>query len=564
MPDQGQSPKNTNNSLNDLANEGFGFNTYLENENNQNAKSQFDGVVAIQNEILLLQRNRGGASVDDIKKIDKKIAELQQELVNLRENGDTFVQQNSWGEDGKSMFDRTAYIDYGRIYNRDNNWEHYNKKEEGGTEFKRNNNNPLNEPILGDANLPADEGLSPRHLIEWSEQYPALQLRGQDFAYCKNLGIYPNNRMVILRRFKNGIPDNLFNYYNQGTLNSVEFLQPLSTMINWIKPNEDFLKLSFNEKWEAFDGSLLKALGGNSDGKGEKNEHGKTTGGPTLANGMISLLLDGAGAGDDEMQREDGLSYLDKEFSGNPDLIKNSMKRKTGGGGLNSKIDFKLKFDYEMRYINNIDPGVAMLDLISNCLRMGTSTSYFRFAIPKIKNSEIVKKAITGNFTLAFEKIEKKLNSFVEEIGKSFIDFANNKITEALEQTTVSAVEKGLKFLISKYREQLKAALAAETGLPSGIWHVTIGNPKNPIISCGDLVLIDSTLKLGNELGFNDFPNEFSVEYQLKTARERGRDEIEAIMNAGKGRVFTYLETSNNPDYDIYKPETNKEPTTKN
>ena len=101
--------------------------------------------------------------------------------------------------------------------------------------------------------------------------------------------------------------------------------------------------------------------------------------------------------------------------------------------------------------------------------------------------------------------------------------------------------------------------MAAETGLPSGIWHITMGNPKSPIISCGDLILSSSELKLGRELGFNDFPNEFSVEYTLESARERGRDELERIFNAGKGRVYTYLDSENNSDYGIYKPVPKKE-----
>ena len=133
-------------------------------------------------------------------------------------------------------------------------------------------------------------------------------------------------------------------------------------------------------------------------------------------------------------------------------------------------------------------------------------------------------------------------------------------VTTNTEETLTEAANTAMRYVASKYRESLKAALAAETGLPSGIWHITIGNPKNPIVSCGDLVLETSHLKLGKELGYNDFPNEFTVEYQLSTARERGRDEIERIFNSGKGRVYTYLNPSNNTDYGItdYTTDSNK------
>jgi len=109
-----------------------------------------------------------------------------------------------------------------------------------------------------------------------------------------------------------------------------------------------------------------------------------------------------------------------------------------------------------------------------------------------------------------------------------------------------------LEYIISRYREELKSSLAVDTGLPSGIWHVSIGNPKMPIISCGDLIITSSKLKLGKEFGYNDFPNSFEITYRLKSARERGRNELVRIMNSGRGRTYVYPEASDNPDYDMY------------
>ena len=58
--------------------------------------------------------------------------------------------------------------------------------------------------------------------------------------------------------------------------------------------------------------------------------------------------------------------------------------------------------------------------------------------------------------------------------------------------------------------------------------------------------------KLGKELGYNDFPNSFEVEYELESARERGRNELIRIMNSGRGRLYVYPNSTKNPDYDLY------------
>ena len=294
-------PLNTNNSLSDLNNEEFVFNEYLTNANKKELKNARESEKGYTDEINAQRRLRSQAKTDkDRQKIDKEIGLLQQDLDNLRK------EISVSGADGRSLFDRTAYVDYARIYDGDNNWEHYKKGGEFGT-FLRNNTNALNEPVSGDSVLPVDDGLSLRHLIQWSESYPALQLRSQDFAYCKNLGVYPNNRLIVLRRFRNGIPDNLFDYYEKDSpINDLEYLQPISTLINWIKPNQEFIRLRFNEVWGDFDGNFLESI----TGKDDKNSTTDLTSGvkkemsSLLKSGVLSLMADGA-----KFKREDGIKY---------------------------------------------------------------------------------------------------------------------------------------------------------------------------------------------------------------------------------------------------------------
>ena len=44
-----------------------------------------------------------------------------------------------------------------------------------------------------------------------SDDFPSLQIKASDIAYLRDLGVYPTNRMAILRRFPDGsmVPENL-------------------------------------------------------------------------------------------------------------------------------------------------------------------------------------------------------------------------------------------------------------------------------------------------------------------------------------------------------------------
>jgi hypothetical protein len=84
------------------------------------------------------------------------------------------------------------------------------------------------------------------------------------------------------------------------------------------------------------------------------------------------------------------------------------------------------------------------------------------------------------------------------------------------------------------------------TGDPTGQWHVTIGNPMNPIIVCGNLGLQDSQVSFEGPLGFEGFPTKMKVEITLKPGRPRDKGEIESMFNAGRGRMYLQPEWGEN------------------
>jgi hypothetical protein len=496
---------------------------------------------------------RGNAEM--IKMLQDKIAEYERKQS---------VKRTSYNPN-RSLYDKTAFIDYAR-YVHDGDWDEY--KRGANREYELNGGLHINRPVPGDekVNISMD-GLSIHEIIKWSEDYPALQLRFQDFVYCKNLGVLPNNRLIVLRRFRNGVPDNLFNHHaNKLNKGESTFMQPIATMVSWLKPEENFISMSFSEQWRTnqqadifslFKEAYQQVSGGNKGAQDKSGDFFNTELLNFSDTGVIYSILNALGY---DTKGSDGTSPYTNEPGGNPNLVRNSATRVVGGGGLSSNVGFTLKFEYEMRYIRGVDPGIAMLDLISNSFRMGTSVSQFRLDMSVLK-SENLKKIINNDFQIEWEKFAPQFMSIMGNVYKETTDFLANgykyakKVvtggTEVLSDETQKFVDGTAKHIISRYREAIKAALSAETGMASGIWHVTIGNPKNPVISCGDLVITTSTLELGKELGYNDFPTTFSYSITLASARERGRNELERIFNAGRGRVYVYKKTSDNPDYYI-------------
>lgn len=84
-------------------------------------------------------------------------------------------------------------------------------------------------------------------------------------------------------------------------------------------------------------------------------------------------------------------------------------------------------------------------------------------------------------------------------------------------------------------------------GEPVGEWHLTVGNPLNPIMVIGNLVCSDMKVDWEDELGPDDFPIGFKVTYTLDHAMARDSDAIQSMFNRGMGKFYTlpdYISTS--------------------
>lgn len=406
----------------------------------------------------------------------------------------------------------------------------------------------------GSDNLHNDEvyELSTSELIKFSAQYDAMKLKAADFAYLKDIGVYPNNRLMIARRFPAPVGNDLTAFTGAAPT-------PLATLISWVGNDNDFIEISFAEIWEEADASFETIL--NDMGKDlavtDDNRAGMSKTGTKLAEGLGSIPLPGLMEGlQQKLFVALGISDPAKNDLilpiADPNLIREARQRKVlekGKAGSGLKTDFKIKMNvkYEQKYINGVDPTLVYFDIIGNVLSFATSDARFQFNESFASGtSGILKDLISGDVGALTKTIETFISKFTEvltEQVKNITDMikniANKKTTtEENKSITNDAFKLTVGAIVGKYKEKIKGVIAALTGVASTPWHITIGNPKRPVFSSGDLYMDNVSLKLGPVLSYNDLPASIEIDFELKNARALGAQEIFNRFNTGRARTY--------------------------
>lgn len=440
--------------------------------------------------------------------------------------------------------------------------------------FKSSNSTGKFSPILSKtphSNVIYD--VSTSNIIEQLKGIEHLELNYADFAYLKNFGVYPNNRLLVARRYPHPVIDDLYSETSEPS-------RPLSTVLGYMPEDEDFIKLSFNEEWEGAEVSFTNLL----------NELGKDFG-FNLGGGLGSVLegavnvvpLPGATL---LLQRKimKSLGIISDENDstipqGDPNLIKESMNRSLigeneKGAGVKCQVSITLKTIYEQKFINGVDPSIVFMDILQNCLNMGTSPATFYLgkqvdAANKVGTflNDFMKDPIEKikQFILAMVKaFESQLNKLDESMKNAANNTEDSGSNEESRTSTTSAIESGLNtaiaaipkealgyiqdFIKAKYKIKFMGIINALTGGPSTPWHITVGNPLRPIFCSGDMLCSSVDVNFGPQLSFNDLPTYIEVTVNLKSARNLGLQEIFSKFNAGGIRTTDGLYTSGNTD----------------
>lgn len=406
-------------------------------------------------------------------------------------------------------------------------------------------------------------------LTETSKQQ-STALSAADFAYLKNLGVFPNNRLMVARRFPAPIGNDL---------TSIRDTTPLSTLISWVPDGDNFIDMSFGEVWEDntegnFESVLNDigkgVLGGDNKGEVLGTEFYKGFNSIPLAGFMEALqykVLERMGLTDPQNAK-----FLP---GGNPNLIRKSVTRRLvkdgrADSGLKCTFSIKMTVEYELKFIDGVDPTLAYFDIITNILSFATSNSVFQFNDNFAnKNNKLLQKFVSGDVTSLLKGLSEFAGNLISAITE-LVDSTIKKLSTIFkepekkpeaESSGVDALRKGAEKIlngvlggfikgsvgkfINKFRVRILAIINALTGTPSAPWHITIGNPKRPIFSSGDMYMDEIVkLELGPILQFNDLPSSIKCTFTLKNARPLGAQEIYDRFNNGQGRTYKRLNIS--------------------
>lgn len=477
----------------------------------------------------------------------------------------------------RSLFNRAGAV----LLGSDNGSYNVNIAEDSHI-WRINNNVPLMDSPKSRKEIRKNSGCSIRELVEASSQ----GILGQetysysDFMFCKHLGRISNNYMITLRRFPLPVDDfigsigedmDIEKRYNAKNASSI------GCMITWlgVSGNEMSSILKYNYKMP-----FTLQTTERQDVQQDADQQN------TMLNGMFSVFDESYRKqyqnGQADVAGNAGLSMfgIKSDMLGNApykdhakfedrnkvygpvDAIKSTYIRSESGLEFNQS--FTLVFEYELKSYNGINGRQAMLDLISNILNVTYTTGSFwgggykGFAAHQsniFANLNIFKAR--GGFTNFVDALSDDLTNLGKSTSKKlgFIDkdgkFNFKDGLKGLMQLGNSIGGMIMSGMLNKFgRPQKTMYNSLLSPAPIGFWHVTIGNPRHPIMSIGNMVITDCSIEHQGPLGLDDFPTGLKVTVQLDRGKPRDLRDIEKLYMQGNDRIYTSM---GDKVFDMYK-----------
>jgi hypothetical protein len=404
-----------------------------------------------------------------------------------------------------------------------------------------------------------------------------------DFLYTKHYGIIPNNYLLTLRRYPHAVTDNLSTPRQvKGNPDLVKGVgQPSAQAVTWMGGDSGnslskILSFSTGIKWKMLSqedvvhiknpgGILSGVLGGDlntiTDRAGITGKSGffenlfSTLRGSDMENMVGIVSEDGYKDArvayelrDRAMQEGSPLSNF--AWSGYDTIYETHIRDRGLKFGMEN---LEISFHYQLSSVSYLNSKVAMLDIMSNLMALGSNMGEFAspylmfdkdfppalLAFPGgqaglleyyrnpsgylLKNGPI----ITDKIIKEADKLKNRVKSVLEDYNKGLRGAADS----AIGFSQLTNMDKNL--------ANIQMNLSVLSGAPIGEWHLVVGNPMNPIAMIGNLICDNVSFKFGDRLGPDDFPTELVATFSLKHARPREPGEIQSMFNRGQGRMYT-------------------------
>jgi len=366
-----------------------------------------------------------------------------------------------------------------------------------------------------------------------------------DFAMCKYLGKIPNNYLITLRRFPFPVEDDIITpatIGSDGKLNETKS-PDIARAVTWMSEAtgnslNEILSLNYSYDWAEQKADVQEVTSNNSNDSGGSFGRGLlstavgkafTSAGQGIGN---SRGVEAAGSGFDPLKG----TYPNHIF-GPYNKITTMLTR--GPDGLKFEKEFTIKFHYEMKGLFGANPKVLFMDQLANILALTYSTAPFWGGEVRYLGSGSVGKPFgnaallqAGNYGGFLKSVMTDLQgmatNIVDDIKKNGLggsNLAKNLIGGALQDLFNSP-------------QAPMVANALLTGDATGQWHITVGNPLNPMMVMGNLCCTGTKVSFKGGNSVQDFPEEMEVEITLKPGRPRDKTDIESMFNAGRGRFY--------------------------
>lgn len=423
-------------------------------------------------------------------------------------------------------------------------------------------------------------------------RFGAIEYAWSDFLWTKFHKYIPNNYLLTLRRFPHPCEDNIYsviqtarkrktkidkktkkpvidseakvdnmaaNVDAQDVITRDLTIPDIARAVTWMSEStgnkmEDILSFTYGYNWKE-QTAQTNTYESQKTGYTAQPFYQKMG---TVGKGIMNTIRGLSQAEVDlrsKMSGHDPIAETYQNFVLGPINVINKMY--TRDVGLNFNQEIKLTFEYQLKTYAGLNPKIALLDIMSNLLVLTYSNANFWGGANRFYGGGgYVAKEFGDLQELAKGNYKGYLSSVVTEIGGGLSAIFGSPGTGAY--TNFTSLLDGIKTLFSGVTGALmgsfinkqigslpayQATAAFLSGEPTGDWHLTIGNPINPIMMIGNLILSDSKLSFSGGLGFDDFPLELKLECTLKHARPRDKSDFESAFNAGKGRLYAGSDT---------------------
>ena len=480
----------------------------------------------------------------------------------------------------KSIMNENVAINYRTIYN---GYPSFDFEKNNFTEYddykKCMDNDNFYQLYLQDKQNPTYKNILKYYSDKSFDPYGLASYRMQDFIYLKYYNQIPNNYMITLRRYTHPCEDHMFGL--DMTAEDINFLNGyesshfnIATAVTYLGEKAgnklaDILKFEYGANYEEKEAKVEMLQ--NSDGGlaaqmkekfgiSESFMQGNMTigeGGPTAfvsnaikfsaLTGMRGKSVQDAIASSHRFEGNEFAQVYGENIYGDVNVIN---KTKVRSRGLTYSGNFTLNFEYSLKSLKCVNPRVAMMDILSNFLILtgnygafwGGETRFYgqRNIAPQFGDPE---KLRNGDFKGYFSSLISDVKSGFENISTA--NGGNGSLWDGLKNLAAGALQGLLGNLLGGnvgVAGTAQAPVALLSGEPTGYWHVTVGNPLDPIAMMGNLAITKTTVQFNEVLGYDDFPTEVKFTVELEHCMPRDNAGIENMFNGAKGRFYSFTD----------------------